>query len=233
MEEIWKEVPGYEGYYEVSDQGRVRSLDREKWSGKSFYILKGRILKPKLSNGYKIVSLTLCGKTKTFSVHQLVAISFLKHIPDGFKIVVDHIDNNKLNNKVDNLQLVTVRYNVSKDKKGSSKYTGVCWNKRENKWVSCIRINGEQKRLGCFNTEEEASKYYQDALIAIEEGIEIKTNVNKKSSKYKGVSWDKSTNKWRSQMAINCKTKHLGRFNCETAAYLAYQAKLSELSIEN
>ena len=58
MEEIWKEIPGYEGYYEVSSQGRVRSLDRETRNGNGSCIKKGKLLKPGMTNkGYKMVVL--------------------------------------------------------------------------------------------------------------------------------------------------------------------------------
>ena len=98
------------------------------------------------------------------TVNQIMAIAFLSHKPCGHKIVVDHIDNNKLNNKLYNLQLITHRENISKDKKGSSKYTGVCWHKIKNKWQSSIAINGKIKYLGIFTNEIEAAQAYQNEL---------------------------------------------------------------------
>jgi len=232
--EIWKELPGFEGYYEVSNQGRVRSLDRKAWNGKCYRLSKGRVLNPVLTNGYKRVVLYSNKKKKTFSVHQLIAIAFLSHEPCGYKIVVDHINNVKTDNRLENLQLISQRENSSKDKKGcSSKYTGVSWKKQNNKWISSIVIKGKIKHLGYFDTEEEANKYYQDALKAIEKGEEIKTKKPETSSKYKGVSFDKERNKWVSSAWINGKQKFLGRFKCETAAFLAYQAELSKISVEN
>jgi len=232
--EIWRKVVGYEEHYEVSSLGRVRSLDRVTCNRRGSFTRKGRVLNGTVDlHGYKIVGLRLKNKGKTFKVHQLVAITFLGHKPDGHKIVVDHINNIKTDNRLENLQLISARENTSKDRKGSSKYTGVSLIKSRGKWQSMIQISGKQKSLGCFDTEEEASQYYQDALKSIEEGTEVRTNVNKKSSKYKGVTWDKQMHKWRSSAWINGKTKFLGLFNCETAAYLARQAKLSQLSVEN
>ncbi len=83
------------------------------------------------------------------------------------KIVVDHINNDPLNNKLYNLQLITQRENVSKDKKGTSKYTGGSWSKTANKWTSNIRINGKIKHLGFYIKEKEAAQAYQKELTKI------------------------------------------------------------------
>ena len=164
MEEIWKDIPGYEGIYQVSNLGNVKSLPRIMIK-KGVFLSNEKILKSGINNlGY--LSVVLFNKnTKTFKVHQLVAMAFLNHIPDGtYRLVVDHINRDKLDNKVENLQIITQRKNVSKDKKGTSKYTGVSWNIRNKKWVSQIRINGKVKYLGLFNTELEASEAYKNKL---------------------------------------------------------------------
>ena len=81
------------------------------------------------------------------------------------KLIVDHINNDKLDNTVENLQYITQRLNSSKDKKNTSSiYTGVSWNKEKKKWKSCIRINGKSKHLGYFTDELEASNTYQKAI---------------------------------------------------------------------
>jgi len=154
--EIWKDIKGYEGHYQVSNLGSIKSL---KFG-------KERILKPsKDRDGYLLVVLSKDSKPKTFTVHQLIAIAFLDHTPNGHKIVIDHIDNDKLNNYVGNLQLVTQRKNTTKDRlRGSSKYIGVCWYKPYNKWQAKININGIGKHLGYFECELAAAKAYNDAL---------------------------------------------------------------------
>ena len=159
--EIWKDVLDYEGGYQVSNLGNVKSLK----------LNKEKILKPGIdSHGYLRVDLFYKGKRKTIKVHQLVAMAFLNHTPDGTtKIVTDHIDNNPLNNRLENLQLISQRENLSKDKNGTSKYTGVSWDKERNKWRSEIRINGKIKYLGRFNSEEEASEYYQRQLMQLKQ----------------------------------------------------------------
>lgn len=157
--EIFKDIKGYEGCYQVSDFGNVRSL---KWG--KIKRLKSHIDK----RGYYFATLCYKGKVKTFYIHQLIAITFLNHIPNGHKIVVDHIDNNKSNNHISNIQLVTHRYNSSKDVKNtSSNYTGVSWHKIMKKWISYIVINKKLKFLGYFSNEEEASEAYKKALKTI------------------------------------------------------------------
>ena len=164
MIEEYRPVKGYEGLYEVSNFGNVKSLERTDLIGRR---LKEKILKSanSINRRYKSVVLFKEGFSMCYNVHQLVAIAFLNHSPNGLKIVVDHIDNNQLNNRLDNLQLVTQRENMSKDRKlGTSKYPGVSWNKQANKWTSSISINGKKKHLGLFTNEIQAANYYQYEL---------------------------------------------------------------------
>jgi len=110
-------------------------------------IRKERIIKPqKNTHGYLSVGLSFNGFLKNFCIHQLVAVAFLNHKMDGtYKIVVDHINNIKTDNRVGNLQLITSRENSSKEKRGTSQYTGVSWNKKIQKWNSFISINRKNK----------------------------------------------------------------------------------------
>ena len=155
MIENWKKIDNYPDY-EISNLGNVKSL---KFG-------KDKFLKQMLSNeGYAKVTLSHNSKQKVFQIHQLVAIAFLNHKSNGCKIVIDHIDNNKLNNCIENLQIVTSRYNVSKSKKNnSSKYTGVSIYNPICKWISSIQINNKSIFLGRFKTEIKAHKQYQKAL---------------------------------------------------------------------
>lgn len=166
--EIWKDIPGYEGLYQVSNLGNVKSLPRLV-KRKGLVLLKEKILSPGISSGgYFTVSLCINNKAKTKTIHKLVAITFLGHIPCGYELVIDHINNDKLDNRVENLQVVTHRFNVYKTKKTfSSKHKGVHWNKETKKWRSMININGKNVFLGGFTNEEEAHEAYQNKLKTI------------------------------------------------------------------
>ena len=170
-EEIWKDVKGYEGLYQVSNLGRVKSLNKKsRHSTGSFRNIKSRILKKGVGNYYYQVSLSKDGEAKTRTIHQLVAEAFLSHKPCGYNLVVNHIDFNKLNNNVDNLEIVTHRENTNqKHLKSSSKYIGVSRLKNTNNYQSCIIFKTKKKiHLGTFSNELEASLIYQKALINLD-----------------------------------------------------------------
>ena len=156
-EEIWKAVPGYETYM-VSSYGNVKSLNY-RMSGKE------KLLKPGISHGYYFVILYKNGKRKNFDIQMLVAMAFLGHVPCGNKLVVDHINSNPLDNRLQNLQIITHRKNCSKEKTLKSGLpVGVYYYKRTGKYMSRIGINGKLTYLGDYQTPEDASEAYQNAL---------------------------------------------------------------------
>jgi hypothetical protein len=115
MEEVWKDIGGFEGLYQVSSHGNVRSLER---TGKKTQ-LRGRLLKKTIhrnkglesnSTPYERVSLSLGGVFYGVKVHRLVATAFLEH--DDVRNQVNHKDGNGLNNHLDNLEWCTGRENV-------------------------------------------------------------------------------------------------------------------------
>jgi len=171
MKEIFKDIPGYEGLYQVSNLGRVKSLERKvkHYSG-GVRIIKSRFLKiQKCKKGYQRLTLSKYGNIELKKIHYLVAITFLNHKPCVTKLVVDHINNIKSDNRIDNLQLITNRENTSKDKINcTSKYTGVCWDKNASKWKSAIRKNKKKLHLGYFVNELDASIAYKNALKNID-----------------------------------------------------------------
>ena len=96
-------------------------------------------------------------KGKWYSVHQLVAMAFLGHTPCGHKVVVDHINGIKDDNRLENLRLISARDNLAFGR-GSSNYAGV--SKFRNKWRADIRVDGHLHYLGLFPDEESARVAY-------------------------------------------------------------------------
>lgn len=171
MKEIWKDVPDYEGLYQVSDLGRKKSLNF-KQTGKQ-KILQGCVL----NTGYHQFSLQKEKTSKRFLAHQLVAMAFLNHDPHSNKIVVNHINFDKLDNRLVNLEVVSQRQNANrKHCKSKSKYIGVTKRGDNKKWVATIYHNAKIIYLGSFKTEIEASISYQKALKQIQNGDLITTN---------------------------------------------------------
>jgi hypothetical protein len=113
--EVWKPVKDYENYYEVSNLGRVKGLEREILKGgKNKFIKIELILKPSVTSKYLAVSLLKNKIKKTKRIHQLVAESFLNHNCNKHYLIVDHINENKLDNKLNNLQIITTKQNLKK-----------------------------------------------------------------------------------------------------------------------
>lgn len=111
--EIWKDIDGYEGIYQVSSLGRVRSLDRTLLDKNNVeYKVKGKIRKISCNGkGYQQIQLSKEGRLEMFLVHRLVAESFINN-PDGLPIV-NHIDGSKTNNNVNNLEWVSNSENIN------------------------------------------------------------------------------------------------------------------------
>jgi uncharacterized protein YlbG (UPF0298 family) len=219
-QEIWKNVLGYEGLYQISNMGNIKSLDRviQRKDGRN-YIKKGRVLNFSLTSwGYKIAVLYKNTEQKTYLVHKLMAINFLNHVPCGHKKVVNHKDFNRLNNKLSNLEIVSQRENTNKKHlESSSKFTGVSFSKKTNSWTSSIHIEGEKVYLGSCKSEEEASELYEKALIALNKKEEIYRKVRKKVSTFKYVTFQKGADRWKAGHNYG-DMKHLGYFNTELEA---------------
>lgn len=108
MEEVWKDIPGYEGYYQVSSLGRVKRLPRHKATDKRK--THNNIRNPRVAdNGYLRVNLSKDNVTKWYSIHRLVAIIFIPN-PNNLPII-NHKDENKQNNRVENIEWCTYSYN--------------------------------------------------------------------------------------------------------------------------
>ena len=132
--EIWKPIPGYEGLYQVSNLGRVKSLNY-RHTGKEGILSPG-----KNTQGYYHVILAKNGKHKIFRVHRLVYEAFNGPIPDGMQI--NHNDEVKTNNNLENLSLVTCKENINwgtRNERMINNRTG----ERSPKWVVKLSKNDE------------------------------------------------------------------------------------------
>jgi ribosomal protein L22 len=164
--EIWKPIEGYEGIYEISSFGRVKSF----YGKKNIF---GRILNPNLNKyGYPIVRLCKDKKAETTTIHRLVATAFLNYKYDRVNSVINHIDGNKTNNNLSNLEIVTQRKNLStcfrRDRNRlTSKFPGVSFDRTNKKWMAVIAIKRKHIFQKRFDSELEAAAAYQSKLIEL------------------------------------------------------------------
>ena len=168
---------GHETNIEVNKMGEVRRVPKD-WMKRKPKIKLSNLYK---SNGYYSTSVVVKDiGTKRVHIHQIMAVVFFQHTPCGHKFVVDHIDDNKINNKIENLRIVTNKENVIKSWKKKFPLRnydthklnkGKKWAFREVKgyykaykyYAAKISINGIEKHLGTFNTAEEAKAAYEKA----------------------------------------------------------------------
>lgn len=177
QEEEWRDIPKFIGKYKQSTLSRVKSLERIaiRSNKTGNYKVRECILKQWAwgnGRGDYLLAISLCegGLTHKIKIHQLMGIVFLNHIPDRtHNTIVDHKDNNDKNNILSNLQIITQRKNTSKDKNfetKSSKYTGVCWNKKAEKWQVNMKVIKGTKSSHLYQTSNEdlAGLFYQTAV---------------------------------------------------------------------
>ena len=154
MEEIWRDIKGYEGLYQVSNMGRVKALERIDNKKRR---LKERMLAFSPSNGYKVVHLYKNGVQKSFSVHRLVGEAFIPNPKN--EPCINHRDENKLNNNVDNLEWCTQKYNNNYGT--HNKRSG----DKRGKRVIQFDLNGNEIRR--WVSSAEARRYYGVGKTAI------------------------------------------------------------------
>jgi len=163
INEEWKQIEGFE-YYSISNLGNVYS----EYTFKPVKIGIDRY-------GYKKVDLRKDKTRYTCRIHRLIAMAFIPN-PEG-KPFVDHINNNTLDNRTENLRWATPtqnNFNSKISKNNTSGVKGVSYHKRDNKWIARIKINGKQTHLGSFENKEEAIK------ARLKKSIEIQgTFINK------------------------------------------------------
>jgi hypothetical protein len=179
MEEIWKDIESLKGAYQINQFGAIKSLERTviRKNGHSNRVQEKILIKKTVhSTGYIMFGLNRFGKSVPCRLHRLLAEAF---IPNPKKLpFINHIDGNKTNNELSNLEWVTKRENSVHrfiGKQQTSKYPGVSWSKQRLKWCSSISVNGKHMNLGGFLNEEDAHNAYLDAHIRF--GIENKYSV--------------------------------------------------------
>ena len=195
MEEIWKDIKGYEGFYQVSNQGRVRSVEREICKSNNMkQISKSYILKFEKGKGYNYVHLFKNGTRKRMAVHRLVAIAFIPN-PDN-KPEVDHINTIKIDNRVENLRWVTpkenmnnplTKENMSESQKGKSK------GKPKSKESIDKMAKAKSIKVVQLTLEGELVKIWDSAIKAERESGFDNGNINRccrgKCKTHKGYKW--------------------------------------------
>lgn len=163
MQEIWKPVVGWEGLYEVSNLGNIRTLDKYVNSAiknNNKVKRKGKLLKQYIKNQYLQVTLTYNNKRKYINVHRLVAEAFLSN-PNKFP-QVNHKDENKLNNCVDNLEWCSAKYNCNYGNRNKKIY--------ENNPFKSIKVNQydlNNNLINSFDSIAEASRYFGCSSLTI------------------------------------------------------------------
>lgn len=195
--EKWLPIVGYEGRYEISNLGRVKSL-----------LLKKPLIKKLCVGTHGYLQCTLSDDNfvqKTKKVHKLVAQAFLNHTPCGHDEHVDHIDFDKTNNKVSNLQLISSRQNNVRSVNKKSKLPTGVKQTPSGKFQAETHIKGKRIYLGTFDTEQEASKAY---INAVTKGVLPKKKIPK------GYHY----NKKRKKYMVNFYTKKYPKFHkaCDT-----------------
>lgn len=164
--EIWKKLPSIWGDYSVSNLGNLMSESKSWLSGRKGHLTtrKPKLLKPyKDPRGYKYYRLFNNCQSRYVGIHQLMAIAFLNHKADDRNIVIDHIDSDKSNNVLSNIQIISIRDNILKEKiNNKSKLIGAHYDKNKKMYTSTITKDKKRYYLGCFETELEAHKAYKN-----------------------------------------------------------------------
>lgn len=152
-EEHFVEVIGYEGLYKVSNYGRVKSLNFN-------HTKQEKILKfDKNKSGYLLVTFHKDGKVKKFSVHRLVALHFIQNDNPTEKIQVNHKDENKENNTVENLEWVTPKENLNWGTRNERSREAL--KKIEHDWVASFNVLNKSKKVKCTSLIDGSEKIFQ------------------------------------------------------------------------
>ncbi len=153
--EIWKTIKEFP-YYQVSNLGRIKMLEKKKWGGKGWYIKKSSIRRQSIgTTGYYMIMFECDYKKRGFRTHRLIAEAFIPN-PEN-KPFINHKDGNKLNNSIDNLEWCTPRENIM-----HARETGLMPIRRGCKnplvWSSVIEMDLKGNTIKVWDSIKEASK---------------------------------------------------------------------------
>ena len=177
--EVWKDIPNYEGHYQVSNLGRVKSCDRKiKHPRGGFKFQKGYLSKLGFdNNGYRIIRIVKDKVGETYRVHRLVMLAFC----GDSNLFVDHINHIKSDNRLENLRYVTPKENshgyhkfknpnwkekIKKEPKPKFKDLpkNITYRKDTNKYAIRKKSGTEYKSFGSYNTLDEAIKKLESII---------------------------------------------------------------------
>lgn len=174
MSEVWKDIVNYEGFYQVSNLGRVRSLDRYDNRG---IFHKSQIIKPKEHpRGYYGISLWKEGKQSQFLVHRLVAQAFIPNendMPD-----INHRNENKTDNRADNLEWCDKEYNNNYGQHHEKHNSAIGWYMR-----SVIQLSSDGETIATYPSVSEAARSIGVSAKA------IRLCISGKNKKCGGYRW--------------------------------------------
>jgi hypothetical protein len=225
--EEWKDIPDYEGLYQVSDLGRVKSLEkpRKKSANNPNSFVRLRIMKASLGKRYLNTALYKDGVSKSFLIHHLLSIAFLDFRPNMGQTIVDHINNVSTDNRLVNLQLITRRHNNVKDLKSKSGAVGLY--ERNGLFEVGINFNGVACSLGSFKDKNQAIQKHKDAFDLLENKQDISHLIKKKTNKteFKGVY--RYNDRFVSQIRYNGFTRNLGSYKILKEASDVYELACS------
>ena len=165
MEEIWKDIEGYEGLYQVSNYGNIKSLSKVVKNAYGVHRTEDKILKPQTKkDGYLQIQLSKNGKQKHYKVHRLVALTYIAN-PNNYPCV-NHKDENKSNNHVSNLEWCTYEYNTNygtRNKRASEKLKG----KMKNKKLTKQQLEKRYRKVKCIEDNRVFNSIYEASIYCV------------------------------------------------------------------
>ena len=194
--EEWKPIRKYKGFYEVSNLGRVRSLPRDTKFGQRQKLVKGQILKPIERNGYLYASLCKHNKTTRYAIHRLVADAFIPNYDNLPQ--VNHRDENKANNRVENLEWCTADYN--------NRYSDIYKKAAEAAKIPVVQYTKDGKKVAEYPSMLAASKATGVSVAGISACVRNRRCKDGKGCYYTtqsagGFVWQKGTTKaWNDEL---------------------------------